>query len=601
MAIISQWLRAMSKEQRAKSEKPRAKCKEYQAKKKEQKTKAKILYMLCSNPPSPPFSKGGMGGLLLFALCSMLYALCSMLIFCGCASLPQKENILAVVNGEPITEEDMKYSLQIAHRREDLSSAGTLNLSQFVQKLIDDRLIIQEAQRIGMENYPEVEQAVQAYILRESVVRLYNEEIVRKVTISENDIRSYYKRNYEQFVLSIIEVDSEEKVQEKLKQLKKGGDFGELARKYSTNPSQKDRGEVTLRRGSLSPQVEKAVSDLKLGEFSDVLKMQNNYYIIKVISRKEAPDEELESFRASIEKNIRKQKEKERSDEYMKYLREQQGIKVDQKLLAAVKLDGGNGEVDTLSRDERTLAEVNGSLLTVGDLVALAKPYAKKSKEEILNEWIDRKVVDHEALKRHYELNPDLKNMVYRYRNQLFKNTFIKRVVIPQITISDKTLEEYYSTHQKSFIKPASFKIQQITVKTMDDAQDILNSLQKGADFSWLAKNRSINSAAPEGEDIGWLTKAEMPEPVKKIIETLKPGDVSPVLKLDSLYGIIQLLDRKEGEVEEFDNMKNAVYRMAFEEQVNSLLNNYISLLKKDADITMNDEAIRLLEKKVQK
>src|SRR4030043_1465571 len=114
MAIISQWLRAMSKEQRAKSEKPRAKCKEYQAKKKEQKTKAKILYMLCSNPPSPPFSKGGMGGLLLFALCSMLYALCSMLFFLGgCASLSQKENILAIVNGEHITKDDLKYLLEV--------------------------------------------------------------------------------------------------------------------------------------------------------------------------------------------------------------------------------------------------------------------------------------------------------------------------------------------------------------------------------------------------------------------------------------------------------------------------------------------------------
>jgi peptidyl-prolyl cis-trans isomerase C len=524
-----------------------------------------------------------------------------LIIFGGCASLTHKENVLAVVNGDPITEDDLKYSLQIAHRKEDLSSAGELNLSKFVQKLVDDRLIIQEARRMGMENYPEVEQAVQAYVLRESVVRLYNDEIVRKVTVSENDLRSYYKRNYEQFILGIIEVDSEEKAQEILEQLEKGGDFVELARKYSTNPSQKDRGEVTLRRGSLSPQVEKAVSDLKLGEFSEVLKIQNKYYIIKLISRKEAPDEELESFRASIEKNIRKQKEKERSDEYLKYLREHQNIKVDKELLAAIKLDGANGELEKLSKDERTLAEVNGSLLTVGDFVALAKPYPKKPKEEILNDWIDRKVVDHEALNRHYELNPDLKNMVYRYRNQLFKNTFIKRVVIPQITISDKTLEEYYLTHQKSFIKPESFKIQQITVKTMDDAQDILNSLQKGADFSWLAKNRSIDSAAQEGGDIGWLTKAEMTEPVKKIIETLKAGDVSPVLKLDSQYRIIQLLDRKEGEVEEFDKVKNAVYRMVFEEQLNSLLNNYISQLKKDADIKMNDEAIGLLEKKVQK
>jgi len=531
----------------------------------------------------------------------LLYAVCFLIIFLGgCASLSQKENILAVVNGEPVTEDDLKYSLQIAHRREDLSSAGELNLSKFVQKLVDDRLIIQEAQRIGMDEYPEVRQALQAYILRESVVRLYNDEIARKVTVSENDIGSYYKRNYEQFVLSIIEVDSEKKGQEILEELKKGVDFGELAHKYSTNPSQKDGGEVTLRRGSLSPQVEKAVSDLKLGEFSDVLKMQDKYYIIKVIIRKEAPYEELESSRASIEKNIRKQKEKERGDEYMKYLREHQTIKVNQELLAAIKLDVDNKETEMLSKNKRTLAEVNGSLLTAGDFVVLAKPYPKKSKEEILNNWIDRKVVDHEALNRHYEMEPDLKSMIYRYENQLLKNTFIKKILIPQINISDKTLEEYYSIHKNSFIKPASFKIQQITVKTMDDAQDILNSLQKGADFSWLAKNRSIDSAAQEGGDIGWFTKAEMSEPVKEIIDTLKPGDISPVLNFYSHYRIIQLLDRKEGEVEEFDKAKNTVYRMAFEEQVNTLLDNYISLLKKDADITINDDAIGLLEKKVQ-
>jgi hypothetical protein len=92
----------------------------------------------------------------------LFYALCSMLIILGgCASLPQKKNILAVVNGEPITEDDLKYSLQIAHRKEDLSSAGELNLSKFVQKLVDDRLIIQEARRMGMENYPEVEKLLQ--------------------------------------------------------------------------------------------------------------------------------------------------------------------------------------------------------------------------------------------------------------------------------------------------------------------------------------------------------------------------------------------------------------------------------------------------------
>src|SRR4030042_3168396 len=150
-------------------------------------------------------------------------------------------------------------------------------------------------------------------------------------------------------------------------------------------------------------------------------------------------------------------------------------------------------------------------------------------------------------------------------------------------------------------MKPTQVKIQQITVKTMDDAQDILNNLQNGADFSWLAKNRSLDSAASGGGDLGWMTRAELPEPVKKIIDTLKPGDISPVIKIDTNYRVIQLIDRKKGEVEDFDKVKDAVYRAAFEEQVNAILDNYISQLKKEANITVNDKAVRLLEEKVQK
>jgi parvulin-like peptidyl-prolyl isomerase len=135
----------------------------------------------------------------------------------------------------------------------------------------------------------------------------------------------------------------------------------------------------------------------------------------------------------------------------------------------------------------------------------------------------------------------------------------------------------------------------------MDDAQDILKSLQNGAEFSWLAKNRSVDSAVQEGGSLGWIVRAEMPEPVKKIIETLKPGDVGPILQINSHYKIIQLIDRREGEVEEFDKVKNVVYRAAFEVKVNALLDNYITQLKKDAEISMNNEAVRLLEEKVKK
>lgn len=119
----------------------------------------------------------------------MFYALCW---FCWLRIALTKETVLANVNGEPITEEDLKYSLNVAHRREDLSSAGALNLSQYVQKLVDDILLTEEARSAGMDKYPEVQQAIEAYILRESVVRLHDEEIVQKVFITEEEIKDYY-------------------------------------------------------------------------------------------------------------------------------------------------------------------------------------------------------------------------------------------------------------------------------------------------------------------------------------------------------------------------------------------------------------------------
>jgi parvulin-like peptidyl-prolyl isomerase len=554
-----------------------------------------LLYRRLINSGNSVNSLNRVNSILLLALC------CLLVLVGGCTSLQPKENILAVVNGEPITGHDLQYSLQIAHRRENLSSAGTLNLPQFIQKLIDDRLIIQEARRMGAEDYPEVQQALQAYILRESVVRLHDEEVVSKVKITGEDINNYYKKNFERVSLGIIEVDSAESGQELLLQLQKGADFKELAQKYSKHPSQKDGGEVILRRNSLPLPIEKAVSSLKPGEFSEVIEIKNKrFYIIKFIGSEEAPDSEIESVRGSIERAIRKQKEKERGDEYLKYLREQVKIQIDNAIFQTINISE-ESERKRLSNDGRILAQVNGVNLTAGNFISLARTYPARSKETILNDWIDQKVIDREALSRHYERMPELENMVTRYKNQLLKNTFIKRVVIPQINISDEELKNYYVSHQENFTKPTQYKVQQITVKTMDYAQDILNNLQNGADFSWLAKNRSVDPAASEGGDLGWINKAEMPEPVRKIIDTLKPGDISPIVKVDSQYSVIQLLDRKEGEVEEFDMVKTAVYRAAFEEQMNALLNNYINQLKKDSVIAVKDEEVRVLEEKVQK
>lgn len=460
-----------------------------------------------SQEPRAKSRKQRTTGIEIYFLCFVLFALCSLLFFGGCASLSQKEPVLAVVDGEPITEEDLKYALNIAHRREDLSTAGALNLTQYVQKQIDDRLIINEARNSGMDTYPEVQQAVAAYVLRESVVRLHDEEIVQKISVTEKEIKDYYEKNYE--------------------------------------------------------------------------------------------DKEFDSFKDRIAKEIRKQKEKERGDEYLKSLREKMTVKIAKELLSEIELDGKKEDAEKWSKDTRKLAEVNSSILTVGDFIAMIAPALKKpKKEDMLEKWIDRKVVDHEALRRNYIMDPGFRKMVDRYENQLLKNTYIKRVIIPQILVTEKNLQEFYKEHQKDFVRPVRFKIQQITVKNMDDAQEILKSLQSGANFSWVAKRRSTDSAAYVGGDSGWFTKAELPKPVLEIIDNLQTGEISPVITIESLYKIFRIQDRTGEVTEEYAKVRNNVHKAYVNEQVNTILNRYIDKLKKDAEIKINEEEIQAIEEK---
>lgn len=535
--------------------------------------------------------------LLFFSLCSLF----CVLVFSNCASVQKQENTLALVDGEPVTKDDLGYSLQVAHRREELSSAKTLDISQYIQKLIDDRLIIQEARRMGLENSPDVQAKIREYIVRESVVRLYDEEIVVKASVTEESVVNYYKEKYESFTLNVIEAGSEDEAKDILQKLESGEVFEKYALEYESHAQKKDGRELVVKRKTLRPVMQEAVSDLKPGEISGIIKDQDKYYIIKLFARQPAPDEDLESARGEIESILKEQKIKKRSDEYLIQLREKADMKIDQELLASIKLDDGDVTRAEWLNDKRTLVQGNNIALTVADFVAVLPEPIVDSKEDILNSWLDRKLVDIEALSRHYETDTDLKDMVQRYRNELIKAAFMRTVIRSQIRISEKDVEAYYLSHQEDYVKPVKYRIQQITLKSQENANEVLNSLSGGANFSWLAKAKSQDSLASTGGITEWKTKEQLPVPVREIVDDLKQGDIGPILKIDSEYLIFRLMEKSGQEVEEFSSVKPIVFNAVYKEKFHEIYDGYIDKLRKDARIELNNEAIRVFEETFKK
>jgi peptidyl-prolyl cis-trans isomerase C len=65
-------------------------------------------------------------------------------------------------------------------------------------------------------------------------------------------------------------------------ELKAGGNFSELAKKYSTCPSGKRGGDLgQFGRGQMAKEFEQAAFALKPGQTSDPIKTQFGYHIIK--------------------------------------------------------------------------------------------------------------------------------------------------------------------------------------------------------------------------------------------------------------------------------------------------------------------------------
>ncbi len=514
----------------------------------------------------------------------------------GCASLSNQKDILAVIDEEPVTMSDLEYSLEIAHRVEDLSSANTFDISHYIHRIIDERLVIQEAGRMGLADYPDIQNKLQKYLVRESVVLLHDEEILKKVTIAEDEIKSIYAKDHEMFTIDVIEVATEEDASEILKELEGGAEFAEISEKHPSRISHKSEKDFAFKLKELGPAVRDTIAGLKVGDYTEAIKDRGTLIIIKLLERNPADNEKYSEAKGDIEFNLRKQKNKERENEYLAEIRDAADTNINEEILSAIKVDGDAEETNKWMHDSRLLVEVNGDSLKTSDFAVMLTPATMKRKKQILNAWIDRKVVDLEALNRHYELKSPLQSKLHRYRNRLLQDEFTNRVIVPKVRISDDEVIEYYTNHRSEYSKPVKMKLKQITLKSREDAEKVLKSLRAGASFNWLVKKKSTDEYASKGGVLDWMVKDSMKEPVRNVIDTLNPGDISEVIEVDSVFRIIKLQERGRQEFLSYEQVKSAVQKKVFKKKYDVIYSDYISTLKKAADIRINDSAIKAFE-----
>jgi parvulin-like peptidyl-prolyl isomerase len=85
----------------------------------------------------------------------------------------------------------------------------------------------------------------------------------------------------------------------------------------------------------------------------------------------------------------------------------------------------------------------------------------------------------------------------------------------------------------------------QIVVASEDQARDVLNQLQSGADFASLAQQLSTDAATKgSGGDLGWFSRGSKPKEIEDAAFSLQPGQFSDVISSGGSFVVLQVLER---------------------------------------------------------
>jgi peptidyl-prolyl cis-trans isomerase SurA len=297
-------------------------------------------------------------------------------------------DVWAAVDGKEIKREEVEkyFRSRLGPEGQQPSHEESLSLLlSILDELINNELLLERAKKLGLEaSEGEVEDKftesksifteeefqrqlkergvtvddLKRDLRRQlSIQKLFNREIIAKISISDQDIRGFYEQNRAQFNITepqyrigqilvtprrdtqvrnrtgddaVTDAEAKRKITALFERLNSGGDFAQVAMDYSEDPVTAGNGgdmgyvpETSLNQSD--PALKKQLTGMRPGEISNVIVSRDGYRILKLISREAPGQRALDDPRIqqSIRDALRNRKEQLLRSAYMNSVRDQ--------------------------------------------------------------------------------------------------------------------------------------------------------------------------------------------------------------------------------------------------------------------------------------
>lgn len=180
--------------------------------------------------------------------------------------------------------------------------------------------------------------------------------------------------------------------------------------------------------------------------------------------------------------------------------------------------------------------------------------------------------------------------------------------VFGRVAITDDEAHKYYDSHMAEFTTPSSVMLREILVSVpadarginaaLDDAakakaEDVRKRVAAGETFARVAADVSDSASKANGGLIGPLNTSDLSAEFRKIIEVLKPGEMTQVIRTPRGYQVLQLESATPTKVLEFDKARDQISERVFTDKRREEFQKYLVKLRAQAIIDWRNADVK--------
>ena len=503
----------------------------------------------------------------------------------------------------------------------------------FANDLVNQRIILAEAKRLGGITDPAVLAAIEKRRRSDMLSALYRAEVESKVDVQGADVEDLYNHRAMSVKASHILLDDMATAKKVYDDITAGRiTFADAAQKYSLDQASKRQdgslGEILWSR--TLPEFQSRAFTQEPGTISEPFETVFGVHILRVDERIQKKQEPLEDVRLQLRNDVRRQKEQARVREFSAELEKKAnfawndaGIDVlDAAIgrMAATDPDSVPPEkrfLPLVTDEERAvpLATFSGRNWTIGDYVdaMAAQPVSGRPpsriprsglKELIRTNQVDQELAYAEADARKLGDDPVIQSTIQRLQEQVQIETLHSRF-LQAADVTPEEVKAYFDStaaaNPDAVMLPERVDMLILTNPSVDVIKDALRRIRKGESEAAVAKDISYDARTKaNGGRTGLVPRGTYSPPIEDVAFGGRVGKGwSDPIVLEGAAAAVKVLNQEQPRPARFEEVQTQLTQNLAQARGEKAFDDWLMKDRERRNVEIYDDALALYDQAV--